>query len=187
MLQSHMKETMSWLFAGTSQHPNLDSIFSLLPTYPSAQSDHVCMKAIETYIALTDRIFSANFRPSVSSKPEYFLMWLPDWRDAEIKIYFIFQNSYVKVGSSSMQGWRISMEDAHTHILALNDDPNAAFFGGKKSPDSTRDCDVTERRKWLLAREQWISLKIWKWNKKTFKNKFMVLPTCGRFPLHFWK
>jgi hypothetical protein len=59
---------------------------------------------------------------------------LPDWRDAEIKIYFIFQNSYVKVGSSSMQGWRISMEDAHTHILALNDDPNAAFFGGKKSP-----------------------------------------------------
>jgi hypothetical protein len=22
------------------------------------------------------------------------------------------------------------MEDAHTHILALNDDPDAAFFGG---------------------------------------------------------
>ena len=29
------------------------------------------------------------------------------------------QNSFVKVGSSSMQGWRINMEDAHTHILSL--------------------------------------------------------------------
>ena len=28
-----------------------------------------------------------------------------------------------------MQGWRISMEDAHTHILSLNDDPTGAFFG----------------------------------------------------------
>lgn len=28
-----------------------------------------------------------------------------------------------------MQGWRINMEDSHTHILALPDDPNAAFFG----------------------------------------------------------
>ena len=39
------------------------------------------------------------------------------------------QNSRVKVGSSSMQGWRISMEDAHTHILKLNEDPEAMFFG----------------------------------------------------------
>lgn len=39
------------------------------------------------------------------------------------------QNQYLKVGSSSMQGWRINMEDSHTHILALPDDPNAAFFG----------------------------------------------------------
>ena len=38
--------------------------------------------------------------------------------------------SQVKVGSSSMQGWRISMEDAHTHILSLNEDPDAMFFGG---------------------------------------------------------
>jgi protein phosphatase 2C family protein 2/3 len=41
------------------------------------------------------------------------------------------QNSQVKVGSSSMQGWRVSMEDAHTHILKLPDDPEAMFFGGK--------------------------------------------------------
>lgn len=52
-------------------------------------------------------------------------------------------NSYFKVGSSSMQGWRISefngifltflkinldMEDAHTHLLTLPDDKDAAFF-----------------------------------------------------------
>jgi len=39
------------------------------------------------------------------------------------------QNKLFKVGSSSMQGWRISMEDAHTHILQMTDDKNAAFFG----------------------------------------------------------
>eukprot|EP00093_Oithona_nana_P011246 11246.XXX_277455_276008_1 [CDS] Oithona nana genome sequencing. len=39
------------------------------------------------------------------------------------------QNSDVKVGSSSMQGWRISMEDAHTHILNLSEDKDSAFFG----------------------------------------------------------
>lgn len=39
------------------------------------------------------------------------------------------RNQYLKVGSSSMQGWRINMEDSHTHILSLPDDANAAFFG----------------------------------------------------------
>ena len=34
---------------------------------------------------------------------------------------------------SSMQGWRISMEDAHTHILSLSDDKEAAYFAGKLS------------------------------------------------------
>ncbi|KAI1698604.1 protein phosphatase 2C domain-containing protein [Ditylenchus destructor] len=37
-------------------------------------------------------------------------------------------NSRYLVGSSCMQGWRINMEDAHTHLLSLPDDPNAAFF-----------------------------------------------------------
>lgn len=37
-------------------------------------------------------------------------------------------NSLYKVGSSCMQGWRISMEDAHTHLLAVPDDNTAAFF-----------------------------------------------------------
>jgi len=38
------------------------------------------------------------------------------------------QNKSMKVGSSSMQGWRISMEDAHTHILTMADDKDASFF-----------------------------------------------------------
>jgi len=39
------------------------------------------------------------------------------------------QNNLYKVGSSCMQGWRINMEDAHTHILSLNEDPDTPFFG----------------------------------------------------------
>jgi len=38
------------------------------------------------------------------------------------------QNAAFRVGSSCMQGWRINMEDSHTHILSLPDDPGAAFF-----------------------------------------------------------
>ncbi|KAH0554716.1 probable protein phosphatase 2C T23F11.1 [Cotesia glomerata] len=32
------------------------------------------------------------------------------------------------VGSSSMQGWRVKMEDCHVHILSLPEDPGTAFF-----------------------------------------------------------
>ncbi|CAF1067072.1 unnamed protein product, partial [Brachionus calyciflorus] len=38
------------------------------------------------------------------------------------------ENEIFKVGSSSMQGWRINMEDAHTQLLSLDDDKNSAFF-----------------------------------------------------------
>ncbi|XP_059485252.1 probable protein phosphatase 2C T23F11.1 isoform X2 [Neocloeon triangulifer] len=38
------------------------------------------------------------------------------------------QNEYLKVGSSSMQGWRINMEDSHCHILSLPDDPGTVFL-----------------------------------------------------------
>lgn len=38
------------------------------------------------------------------------------------------QDSHYLVGSSCMQGWRVSMDDAHTHILSLPDDPGTAFF-----------------------------------------------------------
>lgn len=34
-----------------------------------------------------------------------------------------------RVGSSCMQGWRINMEDAHTEILSLKEDPGTSFFG----------------------------------------------------------
>lgn len=37
-------------------------------------------------------------------------------------------NDQVKVGASCMQGWRINMEDAHTHLLSLTEDKDAAFF-----------------------------------------------------------
>lgn len=38
------------------------------------------------------------------------------------------QNEQYRVGSSCMQGWRVHMEDSHTHILSLPDDPGTAFF-----------------------------------------------------------
>uniref|UniRef100_A0A0K8TN81 protein-serine/threonine phosphatase n=1 Tax=Tabanus bromius TaxID=304241 RepID=A0A0K8TN81_TABBR len=38
------------------------------------------------------------------------------------------QNDFFKVGSSCMQGWRVNMEDSHTHILSLPDDPGTSFF-----------------------------------------------------------
>lgn len=38
------------------------------------------------------------------------------------------QNELYRVGSSCMQGWRINMEDSHTHILSLPDDPDTSFF-----------------------------------------------------------
>ncbi|XP_022257165.1 probable protein phosphatase 2C T23F11.1 isoform X3 [Limulus polyphemus] len=37
-------------------------------------------------------------------------------------------NEFVKVGASCMQGWRINMEDAHSHLLSLCEDTSAAFF-----------------------------------------------------------
>jgi len=39
------------------------------------------------------------------------------------------QSTQLKVGISSMQGWRNTMEDAHTHLVSLPDDESAAFFG----------------------------------------------------------
>ncbi|XP_015431164.1 PREDICTED: probable protein phosphatase 2C T23F11.1 [Dufourea novaeangliae] len=38
------------------------------------------------------------------------------------------RDSNYRVGSSCMQGWRITMEDCHVHILSLPDDPGTAFF-----------------------------------------------------------
>ncbi|KAH7644622.1 protein phosphatase 2c-like protein 3 [Dermatophagoides farinae] len=38
------------------------------------------------------------------------------------------KNDKFLVASSSIQGWRISMEDAHTILLTMPDDPEASFF-----------------------------------------------------------
>ncbi|XP_017138635.1 probable protein phosphatase 2C T23F11.1 [Drosophila miranda] len=40
-----------------------------------------------------------------------------------------YENRVFRVGSSSMQGWRIAMEDTDTIILSLPEDPTASFFG----------------------------------------------------------
>ncbi|CAH1958063.1 unnamed protein product [Acanthoscelides obtectus] len=51
------------------------------------------------------------------------------------------QDKKFKVGSSCMQGWRVNMEDSHTHLLSLPDDADTAFFavydghGGAKIAD----------------------------------------------------
>lgn len=37
-------------------------------------------------------------------------------------------NSQYRCASTSMQGWRINMEDAHTVILSMKEDKDAAFF-----------------------------------------------------------
>ncbi|CAK5008995.1 unnamed protein product [Meloidogyne enterolobii] len=37
-------------------------------------------------------------------------------------------NALYSIGSSSMQGWRINMEDAHVHLLELENDPTSAYF-----------------------------------------------------------
>lgn len=39
------------------------------------------------------------------------------------------QSIRAKVGASCMQGWRQSMEDSHTILLAIPSDEKASFFG----------------------------------------------------------
>lgn len=42
--------------------------------------------------------------------------------------FLALTDNYV-VGSSCMQGWRVSMEDAHSVILSIPEDRSAAYFG----------------------------------------------------------
>ncbi|XP_014259564.1 probable protein phosphatase 2C T23F11.1 isoform X2 [Cimex lectularius] len=44
------------------------------------------------------------------------------------KCSLICKNEQVKVGLSSMQGWRVSMEDSHTLLLEVPQDPSASFY-----------------------------------------------------------
>lgn len=40
----------------------------------------------------------------------------------------VCQDERFQVAASCMQGWRCSMEDSHTSILSLPEDPGTAFF-----------------------------------------------------------
>ncbi|XP_063713545.1 probable protein phosphatase 2C T23F11.1 [Symsagittifera roscoffensis] len=57
------------------------------------------------------------------------------------KISATYENSRLRCGCSSMQGWRITMEDAHTVELRLGGDENVNFFavfdghGGRRISD----------------------------------------------------
>lgn len=67
------------------------------------------------------------------------------------------QNANFQVGSSSMQGWRINMEDSHTHILSLPDDPDAAFFGVYDGHGGAKISDYAGKHlhKFIARREEY--------------------------------
>jgi len=69
----------------------------------------------------------------------------------------VVQNTVYKVGSSCMQGWRVTMEDAHTHILALPDDQSAAYFAvydGHGGPKVAQHAG-NHLHKYLLQRKEY--------------------------------
>lgn len=51
------------------------------------------------------------------------------------------QDTRYFVGSSCMQGWRVSMDDSHTYILSLPDDPGTAFFGVYDGHGGKHNCN----------------------------------------------
>jgi len=62
-----------------------------------------------------------------------------------------------RVAVSSMQGWRVSMEDAHTALLALPTDPGAAFFAvfdGHGGSATAQHCSRHLHRA-VLARQEY--------------------------------
>uniref|UniRef100_A0A0K2TZL3 protein-serine/threonine phosphatase n=1 Tax=Lepeophtheirus salmonis TaxID=72036 RepID=A0A0K2TZL3_LEPSM len=69
------------------------------------------------------------------------------------------ENDFLKMGSSCMQGWRIYMEDSHTHILQLNEDPDASFFGVYDGHGGSRIADSLSKNlhKYVLRRPEYAS------------------------------
>lgn len=67
------------------------------------------------------------------------------------------QNATFKVGSSCMQGWRVKMEDAHTHILSLPDDPGTAFFAVFDGHGGAKVAEYAGRHlhKYVTARDEY--------------------------------
>ncbi|ODM94743.1 putative protein phosphatase 2C T23F11.1 [Orchesella cincta] len=69
-----------------------------------------------------------------------------------------FENSLVKVGSSSMQGWRTKMEDAHSIILKPRQDRPAHFFGvydGHGTELFAQDAAQKLFYDWIIKREDY--------------------------------
>ncbi|CAD6188359.1 unnamed protein product [Caenorhabditis auriculariae] len=65
-------------------------------------------------------------------------------------------NENYLVGSSCMQGWRINMEDAHTHLLSLPDDPKCAFFAvydGHAGPKVSQYAGINLHKRIVLQNE----------------------------------
>lgn len=69
----------------------------------------------------------------------------------------VVRNSIFRVGSSCMQGWRIKMEDSHTHILSMPDDPATAFFGVYDGHGGVKISDYAGKHlhKYILNREEY--------------------------------
>ncbi|XP_060531981.1 probable protein phosphatase 2C T23F11.1 [Cylas formicarius] len=67
------------------------------------------------------------------------------------------RNSSFRVGSSCMQGWRINMEDSHTHILSLPDDPGTAFFGVYDGHGGAKIAEYAGKHlhKYIINREEY--------------------------------
>ncbi|KAI6176762.1 hypothetical protein M3Y97_00833900 [Aphelenchoides bicaudatus] len=71
----------------------------------------------------------------------------------------VCQSSEYGVASASMQGWRIGMEDAHTHILGSPDDENAAFFGIYDGHGGARVAQVASMKlhKKIIGNEHYVN------------------------------
>ncbi|KAL1509965.1 hypothetical protein ABEB36_004629 [Hypothenemus hampei] len=82
----------------------------------------------------------------------------------------VVRNSAYRVGSSCMQGWRINMEDSHTHILSLPDDPSTAFFGVYDGHGGAKISDYAGKHlhKFIVNREEFKHGNIGEALKKAF-------------------
>uniref|UniRef100_A0A1B6DLT2 protein-serine/threonine phosphatase n=1 Tax=Clastoptera arizonana TaxID=38151 RepID=A0A1B6DLT2_9HEMI len=78
------------------------------------------------------------------------------------KLTSCMQSSEFKVGSSCMQGWRINMEDAHTHILSLPDDKGTAFFAVYDGHGSAKIAEQAGKHlhKYILQRPEYKESRI---------------------------
>ncbi|CAG9762473.1 unnamed protein product [Ceutorhynchus assimilis] len=82
----------------------------------------------------------------------------------------VVRSSVFRVGSSCMQGWRINMEDSHTHLLSMPDDPDTAFFGVYDGHGGAKISDFAGKHlhKFMVNREEYRDGKIAEALKRAF-------------------